>query len=84
VKLGTTTDGNHRSFRPQTRLWWAEVEESTLKADLSTRPNGLGRGDKREARSALVEITTLAALLTNMKCTRGIRKGTSYHPVLIE
>jgi hypothetical protein len=57
-------DGNHRSFRPQAHLWWAEAEESILKADLSTRPNGLGRGDKRDARSALVEITTLAVLQT--------------------
>ncbi len=35
------------SFRPKAHYEWAEVEKSALKADLSARPFGLGRGDKR-------------------------------------
>ena len=35
------------SFRPKAHYEWAEVEKSALKADLSARPCGLGRGDKR-------------------------------------
>jgi len=45
--IGKTCRQKRMSFRPKAHYKWAEVEKSALKADLSARPRGLGRGDKK-------------------------------------
>jgi len=46
--VGKKSIRKRTSFRPKAQYEWAGVEKSAVKADLSARPFGLGRGDKMQ------------------------------------